>query len=307
MPRAVGEVVGTAVHSQWIEGIFIIEGAIIAARASSQTQVIAQAIERVLRPLVRLLVRYQIGFPFVSQRLKALYLDAALAEGGGSDSRLSLLTGVHRKDVRRFREDPFLFENGEKKGISLAAQVVAAWRTTAIYTDDRGEPLPLYRTRNAGEPNFEDLVDGIARQDVRSRAVCDELLRNQSVVELPSGQLQLNAQAFVPGADFAARADFFASGLIRHIDAASSNLQGQDPVWLERGVYANNLTSVQIANLHAYASQQAQILLRDLNNKARQMQKLNKNLSKPVHRFHFGVFFHAQEQTAVGGNEAEQE
>ena len=66
------------------------------------------ALERVLRPLVRLLLAHGITFPALSRLLKSVYVqvaerDFALEGKRVSDSRVSLLTGVHRKDVRTLR------------------------------------------------------------------------------------------------------------------------------------------------------------------------------------------------------------
>ena len=69
------------------------------------------ALRRLLRPLVNLLLRYQVTYPFVSRLLKEVYVEVALADLSGeidrpTDSRVSLLTGVHRKEVRRLRSEP---------------------------------------------------------------------------------------------------------------------------------------------------------------------------------------------------------
>ena len=63
---------------------------------------------RLLRPLVRLLIRAGVTFPALSDLLRELYVnvaehDFALADKEQTDSRISLLTGIHRKEVRRLR------------------------------------------------------------------------------------------------------------------------------------------------------------------------------------------------------------
>src|ERR1700712_2013315 len=63
---------------------------------------------RLLRPLVRLLVARGITFPALTDLLRELYVnvaeyDFALAGKEQTDSRVSLLTGIHRKEVRRLR------------------------------------------------------------------------------------------------------------------------------------------------------------------------------------------------------------
>ena len=58
-----------------------------------------------LRPLVRLLLRHGVTYPVFAAALKRVFLAAAqdeLAGRGmaGTDSAVSLLSGVHRRDVR---------------------------------------------------------------------------------------------------------------------------------------------------------------------------------------------------------------
>ena len=63
---------------------------------------------RLLRPLVRLLIRSGITFPVATELLRELYVNVAendfgLPDKEQTDSRVSLLTGIHRKEVRRLR------------------------------------------------------------------------------------------------------------------------------------------------------------------------------------------------------------
>src|SRR6478672_1958357 len=63
---------------------------------------------RLLRPLVRLLIRSGMTFPALAELLRELYVnvaehDFALPGKEQTDSRVSLVTGIHRKEVRRLR------------------------------------------------------------------------------------------------------------------------------------------------------------------------------------------------------------
>jgi len=63
---------------------------------------------RLLRPLVRLCIRGGMTFPALAQLLRELFVnvaehDFALEGKEQTDSRVSLLTGIHRKEVARLR------------------------------------------------------------------------------------------------------------------------------------------------------------------------------------------------------------
>ncbi|MDP1635270.1 MAG: DUF6502 family protein, partial [Gallionellaceae bacterium] len=68
------------------------------------------AVRHLLRPLVKLLLTHSITFPFLSDLLKSIYVEVAteefrLQDKPQTDSRISLLSGVHRKDVKNLRPD----------------------------------------------------------------------------------------------------------------------------------------------------------------------------------------------------------
>ena len=69
-------------------------------------QAMMTAVRKVLRPLVRLLINFRITFPQLSEILKSVYVEVAneefrLPDKAQTDTRLSFLTGVHRKDIPR--------------------------------------------------------------------------------------------------------------------------------------------------------------------------------------------------------------
>ena len=71
---------------------------------------------RLLRPLVRLLIERSIPLPFVTELLRGLYVEVAVKEfpvegKRQTDSRVNLLTGVHRKDVKRLRAHAVFLED----------------------------------------------------------------------------------------------------------------------------------------------------------------------------------------------------
>ena len=70
------------------------------------TDTIYAATLRVLRPLVRLLLRYGVPFGAFSELAKGAYVEIAREEFGipgrkQSDSRVAVLTGLSRKKVHR--------------------------------------------------------------------------------------------------------------------------------------------------------------------------------------------------------------
>lgn len=93
----------------------------------NKTQVaLVKAVKMLCRPLVRLLIEKGITFPQFRELMKELYVEVAndrfsLDGKKPSDSRVFVLTGVHRKDIKRIRTQ---VEQGDKVITSSASLVV---------------------------------------------------------------------------------------------------------------------------------------------------------------------------------------
>lgn len=258
------------------------------------------ALSELLRPLVRLLMHYQITFPSFSQIVRRVYLDVAarefeLEDKRQTDSRISLLTGIHRKDVRQFREQPVSPASVPTKP-ALGAQLVAAWLSLPEYSTEQGEPRPLARLAVMGEPSFESLVALISKKDVRARAVLDEWLRSGMVTIDEGDRVHLQRHAFVATGDLEDKMYFFARSQRDHLNASVANVLGGSPAQFDRNVYYNNLSAESLQQLRNLIDTEAMALLKRVNKKARELQQSDKKHVSAKHRFNFGVFLHSEAQ-----------
>jgi hypothetical protein len=212
------------------------------------------ALRRVLRPLVWLMVSRGVTYPYLTELLKGLFVDVAdkefrIGSKPPTDSRVSLVTGVHRKDVSRLRLSADVDSETVPSVVSLGAQLVALWMGSDRYLDSEGRPRPLPRfVSEGGEMSFEALVASV-NSDIRSRVVLDEWLR-LGVVHFDEERLVcLNAQAFVPAEGFDEKAFYLGHNLHDHAAAATHNLLGGKPAFLERSVHYDGLSPQTVALL----------------------------------------------------------
>jgi hypothetical protein len=188
-----------------------------------------QATGHLLRPLVRLLLRAGITFPVLADTLRQLFVEVASGEASveepRTDSRLSLLTGIHRKEIRRLREA----EGAglvEPAVVTLSSQILARWLGEARYLDGGGRPLILPRVTTEGS-SFETLVRSVTT-DVRPRAVLDEWLSQGLVTQEAGDHVRLVASAFLPKPGQAAQLFYFGRNLHDHIAAAAANVGAEE-------------------------------------------------------------------------------
>ena len=139
--------------------------------------------EPTLRAILVRLVRIAIGcgvpYQAFARLLRSVYFEVASTfepvDGKpNSDSRVSLLTGLPRREIRSLRDRG---TNAETPVASLERQVMHAWSSDRDLLDADGNMMPLYLTARLGGPrSFEALVERCGA-DVRSRSLLDEWLR----------------------------------------------------------------------------------------------------------------------------------
>lgn len=228
------------------------------------------AAARLLRPLVRLLIRGGITCPMLMEAVRGVYVDVARQmlpdEKSRTDSRISLMTGVHRKELRRVREEGL---EPASPQVALGSQVVARWLGGPGLQDAGGVPLPLPRSGPEGTASFESLVAGVTR-DVRARAVLDDWLEQGLVALDAEGRVVLQAEAFVPRPGRAEQMFYFARNLHDHVAAAAANVAatGGAAPFLERSVHYDGLSEAAAARLAAMAREKAGQMLLDVNREA---------------------------------------
>jgi len=250
-----------------------------------------------MRPLVRLLVGHGVTYPAFAAALKRVFLDAATDELSArgmtqTDSAVSLLSGVHRRDVRNLTRAPQRSARVPRKGaapLSLVGEVVARWLGDSAYQDRRRHPRTLQRAE------FDAMVAGVS-SDVRGRAMLDELLRLGVVTESDRG-IALAASGFAPRQGFAEMSELFAANLADHAHAAAANLQG-DANFLEQAMYLDRITPASVQRLQRAASQAWGRALPPVLAEAQDCSDADGADAKAPgtgHRVRFGVYFYSTE------------
>jgi len=273
------------------------------ADALDASPALVLAFKRLLRPLVRLLLAKGVTYPYLCGQLKTIFVDVAahdfpLKGKRQTDSRLSLLTGVHRKDVHRFMNEP-RDTGAAPHNVSFGSRLVARWCGETDYLDESGEPRPLSRLATAdGGPSFERLVADESK-DIRSRAVLDEWLRLGLVVVDDEDRVCLRTGAFVPEEGFEEKAYFLGRNVRDHLAAATHNVLDGKPPFLERCVYSDGLNEAATAELAALSERLGMHALRAINRRARELRESSGG-DQPVQRMTFGVYFFSEARTPDG-------
>ncbi len=264
------------------------------------------AVRRLLRPLVKLLLRYSVQYPTLTHLLKQTYVEVATempVEGKiQTDSRVSLLTGIHRLDVKRLRNEIVSGNEGPPMSVSIGAQIVARWTAHTEYLDNKGRPLPLHRFASAGGlVSFESLVRSVSK-DIRPRVVLDEWLR-MGVAQIDNfDRVILVTDAFAPSHGLDEKLFYLGKNVHDHLDACAHNLTHPNaPPLLERSVYYDHLSEDSTLVLSTYARQLSSQVMQAFSQKAMELQERDHLDASARYRVAYGQYFNqANEQEEPG-------
>ena len=104
-------------------------------------KLLSAAILRLLRPLIRILLRNGVSYGTFSDLVKWVYVDVASKEFGingrkQTTSRVSVITGLSRKEVMRVRKIPRPDDRASSERYNRAARVIAV----VVREHDRRHP-----------------------------------------------------------------------------------------------------------------------------------------------------------------------
>ncbi len=255
---------------------------------------IMAAVSYVLRPLVRMMLSHGISFQMFSDLVRSTYVKVAETEfkldsKSQTDSRISLLTGIHRREVNRLRnERPS--EMSLSQRASMSALLFTIWSGHPEYLDEEGMPIPLARLSSQdGKHSFESLVQSISK-DFRARVVLDEWLR-QGIVTLDGNDMvHLRDDAFTSPQDLQEKIYYFGQNIHDHLAATVHNMAGDAPPFLERCVFYDKLSPESVQELADYSRTVGMRALQSINKRAAELQKRDQGRSDAAYRTNFGVY-----------------
>jgi len=163
-------------------------------------QKIIVALQKLLSPLVRILLRHEVTHGEFEEMARRAYVSVAYNEftlpyKKQTASRVSLITGLSRVEVARLLETQEVNDEDKVSLPNRATRVVGGWLSDKKYLDDSMQPrvLPIKNEENS----FEDLVYRYSG-GVTPRAVLDELVRVGVVERVDNTHVRLMRSGYLP-------------------------------------------------------------------------------------------------------------
>lgn len=237
------------------------------ARPELQEALIEAAVAS-LRPYVRRLLAVGVTFGRLEARLRELFVaiaesDFAQPSAAPTDSRLSILTGINRKEVRRIRAQD---RAGAPQTFSrnLVTSLISRWVTDRRTCDASGHPIPLPYHAARG-PSFV----GLARKttaDLHPRALLDALIGVGGAVLHDGDVVALTRTAYVPPRGRPEAFAMLATDPAELIETMLHNVLGDaEETRLQQKLAYDNLGGDGLARLRAALRREADRFLKRAN------------------------------------------
>lgn len=237
-------------------------------------------LEQLLVPLARLLVSRGIQFREAAETFKRAYLAAAKSAGATTDSRVSILTGLQRRDVARLRSGG----RGPKVRRTGLGQILRGWHDDPAYCGADGAPLPVPRLGPA--PSFEALVRTL-RKDVHPRSVLDVLVAKDAVIWDEAADTIVPKASRMELGSSMSQMETLGGNLGDHAAAAVENVLGKGR-FFDRALEYEGLTDDDVQALSARFDREMMALLQDLNTDAAERRARAGDTGQ--HRVRFGGY-----------------
>lgn len=212
-------------------------------------------LEKLLGPIARLCVAKGILFPAAAERLKARFVAEAADRIAGkvTDSRLSVMTGLQRRDIARLRSA----EDTPTPQMNHAARLVATWAAEG--------GAPLART------DFDALALQV-RRDVHPATQLAQLVDAGTVEIGDEGFVTLLSRSYQPLPGSEEQLDYLARNGGDFLRAATGNVLQDAGPFFERAVHYNGLSKAAVAELEDQFRIAQMIVLEEINAKAKALQ-----------------------------------
>ena len=216
----------------------------IAPMQEKLKQQVLDAFLLVMRPIVRILLRYGIGYREFVEVAKTAYVDVASSDFGlrgrpTNISRVAVMTGLTRKEVKRLRDK---IESGDSR-ISVKttplADVLHHWHAQDEFTDESGRPIALPFSGDG--KSFASLVKKFGG-DIPAGAMRTELSRVGAIYENSEGELEVIDRVITPDSDH----DGLIAALVHGAYALLANIAHNSDPEVDDDHMANRFAYTQI-------------------------------------------------------------
>jgi len=233
-------------------------------------ETLSKVIYKLLRPIVTIILRKGIAFGEFSQVVKRVYIDVAekqllQSEGKATTSRISIMTGLTRKDVGSIRKESPMdtLKDDKSQKYNRSVRVLSAWLEDKEFCTEHGFPRTLPIHGKSG--SFESLVTKYSG-DMPVRAMMDELERVGVLEKIGSDHVSLLRHAYIPEGDEIEKLAILGEDVPLLISTIDNNINNENnELRFQRKVCYDNLPIESLDDFQKMVNKDGQHLLEKFN------------------------------------------
>jgi len=229
---------------------------------------LAKAVSKVLQPLIRVLLRFEISHSEFSELSKRTYIDVAnahfsLPNKANTYSRNAVITGLSRKEVVRLSQCKQEDIPETKGPLNRANRVISGWMRDNQFLDKNNKPKDLPMKGESG--SFDQLVS-LYSGDITARTILDELIRVGTVEKLDKHTVRLTGQAYIPQKSENAMIEMIAKHANDLMSTGIHNLENEnEPARFQRQVTYKDIPEDIAEEFREFSAEKSMQLLREFD------------------------------------------
>ena len=230
-----------------------------------------QALRRVLRPIVRLMIRSGIRYDEFVDVARGAYVESAIRDADRSGPRptrdqVAWITGIRRELVDHYIDSYEPLPAEDRMAARIETEVLHRWHTDPRYLGPTGAPLELEFEAPEGI-SFKELV---AQSDAQAdaRLILEQLLRAKSVTRLEENRIRAVSRLLLWPDEGKDRIKCVGTSLAHLIETLEHNINSglAEGKRLERTVSADRgISDQQLHDFQVFARERTDQFLNDLD------------------------------------------
>lgn len=246
-----------------------------------------------LRPIASVVLKCGMTWREFSELSKSVFVSVATDEFGirgrpTNISRVSILTGISRKEVKRQREllaEPVAPISPKTTD---ATRLLSGWHQDPGYVGNDGDPLAL--EREGPKPSFKSLFENYGG-DTPLQTLSRELLKAGSIEEDDRGRYVAKRRYHMPVEMDTGSIRFFGTNLFDHANTLSNNVTGDTNIRrLEGFAVDDQIDPDSVEEFRTYLDERGQQFLEEIDDwLSRHRLDPNESKATPV-RLGLGVY-----------------
>ncbi len=268
--------------------------------SSEVQQALSRAAVTLLRPLVRVLLRNGMSYGVFAELARKVYVDVAFADFAQPGrkqtiSRVSAMTGLTRKEVKRLSELPETGDASTHQRFNRAIRVLTGWLNDERFRDARGPAvLPV-----EGAGSFAELVKHYSG-DVPTQAMLS-VLEAAGTIEREGERVRLVKHAYVPAGDSIEKIRILGVDSGELIATIDHNLTADaDALRFQRKVSYDSVPTPVAHAFQRLSARKSQVLLETFNAWLAEHENEPADDADPRKRVSVGIYYFEQDSTETG-------